>query len=469
MCQSCLARGLRADECEEIAASGGFGSGSGGAQSVSDERAILQTEQDNDDNWRWNAQSDLGEAVIVTYSFSYGSSLPSVWDSTKNPYGAYSFSGYTAAQKAGFRSAAADFMAASGIILVEVQSGAMIDIYSANGSSVGGWAWIPYVTGGYVGEVDMVTDHSGSFTEGTYGYYLLLHELGHALGLAHPHQDGGDAFVLNTAVDNSDETVMSYNYMGGVTGLGSLDVAAMQALYGESAASDAWDFSMRSDKLHAQGSGGGDSLSAAKGVQNTIHAYVVHAGSGSDTVTGEAGNDLMFGQNGADVLNGLGGADHLRGGRGHDTLNGGDGGDLLNGGSGADILQGGNGNDTLLGRTGGDRLEGGAGNDRLEGFNGRDVLNGGTGNDTLVGGRGHDTLTGGAGTDVFVFDAQSKRDVITDFDANAESLDFRGTGFSFADVTLSNTAGGVLVEVGNVDITLLGVAQSQIGADDFIF
>ena len=470
MCQACIARGLRIDDHDARSAGAALATAPEAAsKAVTDERAILTTQQNGDDNWRWNAESPLGTGVVVTYSFARGGDLPAVTDGSKNAYGANGFSAFSAAQQAGFRAAAAEFVATAGIILVEVASGGMIDVYNAHNSSVGGWAWIPYVTSSYVSEVDLVIDYSGSLAKGGYGYYLLLHELGHAMGLAHPHEDGGDAFVLSSAVDSTASTVMSYNYMGGVTGLQHLDQDALQTLYGSPIASSTWTFAMEKGAIAASGGNGADTLSAARSAQNAVFDYVVRAGGGNDTVTGEAGDDFMRGDNGLDRLFGLGGNDHLRGGRHDDRIDGGSGGDVLNGGSGADQITGGSGNDSILGRTGWDTLSGDAGDDRIDGFWGRDVIDGGLGDDTIIGGRGHDTLTGGGGTDVFVFSANSKKDTITDFDASAEKLDFRGTGFDFTDVSLTAVSGGVLVEVGRVDITLQGVALGDIGADDFLF
>ncbi len=91
--------------------------------------------------------------------------------------------------------------------------------------------------------------------------------------------------------------------------------------------------------------------------------------------------------------------------------------DTLNGGLGDDSLQGGVGNDVISGKRGNDLLNGGAG---------RDTLFGGQGDDVLVGSRGADVLTGGAGFDRFVYRAiKDKRDRITDFNAQQDTIDLR--------------------------------------------
>ena len=108
-------------------------------------------------------------------------------------------------------------------------------------------------------------------------------------------------------------------------------------------------------------------------------------------------------------------------------------------------------------------LEGGSGNDILIGSAGNDVLNGGTGNDVLFGGDGDDTFLG---DDDFT---------IVDFHAGAGSndrIDLRAVAGldDFGDVlaTARGVFGGVILDFGADEITLLGVNASQLQADDFL-
>ena len=214
------------------------------------------------------------------------------------------------------------------------------------------------------------------------------------------------------------------------------------------------------------GNAGVDSISGQAG-NDTIFgggdADGINGGSGNDTLYGQAGNDQVQGASGNDTVNGGGGNDSLDGGIGDDRLIGSAGNDVLRGGDGADNLNGGSGTDSLFGD---------AGNDLLNGFIGNDVLRGGDGNDRIRGGDGDDVLFGDAGTDTFAFDAGWGDDRIADFaDDGLEKIDFRNIAVidSIADLTITDTASGALIEYGANSILLTGITAAQLDASDFLF
>lgn len=455
MCVLCKAFGLDPNACDDPSANAASGTVSNTAAApnlVTDERSILVYEQEGP-NWKWNVNNGHGTPIVLSYSFAPPSALPSTSDPNLNPYDATSFSAFTAAQKANFRLAAAEFSAAAGIMLVEAASGGTIDVYNASGSSVGGWAGLPYVSGSYISDVDIVMDQPGNYNPGSYAYHVMLHEIGHAMGLDHSFDDGGDTYILDPSIDTTATTVMSYNYDPNAQGLQALDYAALQDLYGNSIVSKGWALTQPNinSQIKAIGTNGADTLSAALTPSGKSVALGARGKGGDDIINGGAANDRLVGHSG------------------NDTLNGNDGRDILRGGSGNDILNGGNGNDIMNGGSGHDQMNGGAGNDRLDGRTGNDVIQGGGGADRITGGRGDDIMSGGTGKDIFYFDTMSANDTITDFDPNAEILDFRGSGYSMADVSVQSVSGGALVTVGAVSITLQGVATSDIALDDFVF
>ena len=70
---------------------------------------------------------------------------------------------------------------------------------------------------------------SGGYGPGTYWYETLLHELGHALGLVHPHE----GISLSNSLDKTSVTLMSYNSEGGpYSYFQPLDVQALHFIYG---------------------------------------------------------------------------------------------------------------------------------------------------------------------------------------------------------------------------------------------
>ena len=194
----------------------------------------------------------------------------------------------------------------------------------------------------------------------------------------------------------------------------------------------------------------------------------------------------------------LGGADRLIVNSENNSLS------IIDGGDGADFLQiidrkGAGAFDfppDLLGGAGGDTLLGGHGGDHLRGYRGQDSLVGGAGQDYIDGGTGDDTMTGGAGADTFTFhteysgttdnlviSGQTGRDIITDFDAKGaihDRISLSDTGLTFADLSITRHAGGVVVDGRNVlhlvdgtdlivrfHVQLLGVQLSDLDASDF--
>ncbi|WP_280772887.1 M10 family metallopeptidase [Rhizobium sp. SG_E_25_P2] len=156
--------------------------------------------------------------------------------------------------------------------------------------------------------------------------------------------------------------------------------------------------------------------------ENDARSLIENAigGSGDDDISGNIAKNRISGRDGDDVVFGLNGDDFLFGNQGDDRLFGGNGDDRMKGGAGGDVLVGGADNDVLFGLGDNDRLVGGAGNDELKG---------GRGNDILIGGGGNDRMTGGRGEDRFVFERGDGKDIVVDFDPEADILLFRNASF----------------------------------------
>ena len=282
---------------------------------------------------------------------------------------------------------------------------------------------------------------------GGQGRWTITHEIGHALGLSHPDDDGNN-------LDQS-LTVMSYNAASTVFGVAELpqfghattpmpmDILAIQHIYGpnmsyntgnntyeilddgvyqtvwDAGGTDTFDASALREGLGAYidlNEGGYSASAWSFPYSLTAIAYnvTIENAIGSqydDTITGNAvnnrliglgGDDTLLGKLGNDILFGSGGNDTLRGDLGNDRLYGGTGDDKLYSGRGTDILIAQNGDDSLYSASSSDRLYGGNGNDLLNGNGGHDLLIGQNGNDRLYGGSGNDRLYGGAGLDLLV-------------------------------------------------------------------
>ncbi|WP_051328853.1 M10 family metallopeptidase [Geminicoccus roseus] len=228
------------------------------------------------------------------------------------------------------------------------------------------------------------------YAPGGYAYYVIVHEIGHAIGAKHPHETLGRNTVLPPEDDWRGASVMSYRdapsdpVQSGAsasiypTAPMELDVDWIRSVYGNSANSNRGDTVYRWDRGEAiletiVDDGGADRLdwsnqkSAVEfdlrgGWQKAGPVYRWDKGSRDTTLFlhGEDAIEDAFGGSGNDQIRGNAKANHLAGN---------DGDDLLAGRGGDDLLEGGTGNDRYLveKNPGSDRIVdiGGSG-DRIE-------------------------------------------------------------------------------------------------------
>lgn len=333
-------------------------------------------------------------------------------------------------------------------------------------AGLAGYAYFPGAS-----NIILLDNASTDYNVGGSFYEVLLHELGHKLGLKHTFDIEGAFPVLDEAFDNSIYTVMSYTGAAGGVNASTysvLDVQALQHLYGANTTTamdnDSYSFDYSNNAKFLQtiwDAGGTDTINlAGNGVTFSLVSGVINSnlmGVGSISVAYNTVIENLTASIGNDVITGNQADNHLRGQAGNDTLSGGGGHDRLDGGVGADTLQGGEGNDTYVRNSNLDvivELEGqgtdtvesslsytlinhlehltligaqivvGRGNsldniiiannagNQLFGSSGNDTLVGGTGIDLLDGGVGSDTMRGGMGNDTYV--RNSSGDVIVE-------------------------------------------------------
>ncbi len=250
---------------------------------------------------------------------------------------------------------------------------------------------------------------------GNYAWVTMLHELGHALGLKHGHQQVPNNTVMLPSEWNTVEfSIMTYTtYVGGLSTGGysfgwwdapqtymMLDIAALQHMYGA-------DFTTNAgNTVYKWTPGNGDTVVNGKtqidvggslnGSEGSNRIFMtVWDGNGIDTY------DLSAYRTGVKI--------DLRPGRGSvfhrdqlADLGGGpnDGKARYNVYNAFQFKEdarslienaiGGSGNDNIVGNQANNALTGGAGNDTLSGLAGNDTLNGGAGADRMIGGAGND-------------------------------------------------------------------------------
>ena len=375
--------------------------------------------------YSWSgANSQSNAPAFVTYSFDVALP-PTISETGTTQAFADSFLSFTEAEKAAARAALQQWGDACGLVFLEVDDSRGDIAFGSYDFSLD-----PGVAGfagyAYYANTDVVDfgSYGYAYRGGlggdvfiSHGYgdniYLLLHEIGHALGLKHPFEG---TTTLDPAFDDHSNTVMSY------TGsypevLGSFDLQAAVYLYGDSADDGShvlsWSWNSASETLTQNGFGV------------------------ADRIFGTGSKDVIYGRNGDDVLAGF---------------------------QSDDTIYGGNQNDLLIGNEGNDFLSGQNGEDYLFGESGDDILNGSIGADDYYGGTGRDrcvsSLDGSA--DAFYYNLDDDVDVILNYE---QGIDYLFLDFDLWDGGM--TAAQVVAEFGSINATGTQITLN-FGAGDVI-
>jgi serralysin len=294
----------------------------------------------------------------------------------------------------------------------------------------------------------------GPLDPGGDGFNTLVHEFGHGLGLAHPHDDGGTSTIFpgvtnaqsvgQYALNQSVYTVMSYvtgwttgpsgptpsdDYGAAATPM-AFDIAVLQEKYGANmnyhtgndtyvlpgantsgtGYSCIWDaggtntidyggalnatIDLRPATLQ-WAPGGGGYVSYLQGIYG---GYTIAHGVLIQNAIGGAGNDLLQANDSGNFLDGNAGNNTVIGGAGNDTVVSTIGNDIIAPEAGQNLVLLGTGNDTVL-SAGTDTVIGGSGSDTIavDGAN-ADLVYGNTASLTFLGGTTASTVDGGGGS-----------------------------------------------------------------------
>jgi len=386
---------------------------------------------------RWNADTGMGEPVSLTYSFM--DSLPGYY----NPGDVVDFAVMSDAQKTAIRAVLDHFAEISNLTFTEVSDagdGGLLRFGASDQAGTAGFAYAPGVTYTDGGVTHIASDKSGdvfiahnqtsndTLTNGSHGLMTLIHEIGHATGLAHPFEDlnqlpaGEDSMqysvmsytdhpnssVIDITGDSSSYSYTVYNWNPETLML--YDVAALQHLYGANTntrtGDDTYSFDTSARFIKTiWDAGGSDTIDAS----NFDRANIIDLTPGSFSSIG------IYDPVSDQLPDWYAGA-HQPTYSGEDNVA---------------IAY-----DSFI-----ENAIGGSADDQLTGNLLDNSLSGGDGDDTLTGKAGDDTLVGGSGDDLYKFSTRSGSDTINDTAGSLDTI----SGFTIADLSNVQQSGNDLV------------------------
>jgi len=319
----------------------------------------------------------LSKEIFISYSIPQGISYWSAFYQGDEPS---SWGALDSSESNAFRQALEAWSDIANINFFEVNDGQTYgDIRVAfsqevSNSGSAGWAYVPGPSE-EAGDIWLDSFSGGTYQIGSFGYTTFLHEIGHALGLAHPFElKEGNNSILSGIENTAQYTLMSYSDYEGVgdTFIPSgrsgyswypaqastpmlYDILAMQYLYGQNLSTrtgnDIYTFSSDSVEFKTiWDAAGNDTFDLSN---QTLSVEVdLNAGTFSSIGLQETWDD-NFGIVTSKALDNIAIAfdvviENVIGGTGDDVLIGNQADNQLTGGEGDDQLIGGFGSDTAI-------------------------------------------------------------------------------------------------------------------------
>ena len=314
------------------------------------------------DGTKWGGA--IGTGAHLTYSFSTSASVFSYSSTTHDPYTALNANQQAAARMAMNALSAICNLTFTEVADTAVGAGDIRWTLSQNGALSTAHAYYPS-SGAWGG--DIWFGPSGSYTTpvvGGYSYHTFIHELGHAVGLEHPH-DGSPVpiagedqlkYSVMSYQDNATDTNGYYGSSYFPTSFMLNDIAALQYLYGLNGTTNQGDtvYSwVAGSKVYEclWDTGGTDTVDASS---QTLSVTLNLNGGTWSTIGSSYSNDATLVRNSLGIAydvvtatvdsrieNAIGTAvaDTLIGNAKANVLTGGAGADTLTGGAGADVFR----------------------------------------------------------------------------------------------------------------------------------
>ena len=345
----------------------------------------------------------------LTYSFRTSVSSDSDF--------ATGFAPLNAAQQAAARQALARWAAVCNLTFTEVpdtDNGGIIRLGTCSSTIIStSAAYYPNAdeSGGDVWFGNSSSSSPTNPVPGGYAFDTFVHELGHSIGLKHPHTAFGVFPAASVTQDAMQNTVMSYrSYLGDSASGGygnasdsyayapmAYDIAAAQYLYWanfdfnsgnttyvfnpnrpvifaaiwDGGGVDTYDLSSYFTSVSVDLQPGAWTTSSVSQLAQLNYYEVAYGYSSTEQLApGNVCNALLYNDDTRSLI------ENAVGGAGNDTLTGNQCGNLLCGGAGNDQLWGGAGNDTLTGGSGSNAFLWGSseGNDIVTGTTGKDAM-----------------------------------------------------------------------------------------------